>query len=1205
MAEVTPLPDSVSQAGSSVPSEGNSAEKQDIDVGQSTDTNSNSKDLTSKTDEVTQNAIGDDETDGDVNKAKLEKTNNLQTENEQIVNSKEGTPVQEKDDNVDAEESLIDEEETHSNEEVTGTETQTEGDEEGFEINDSDIMKATDVFGKGKRPRVKKMDGDFTDDYETSESTPHRYSNRKSMVISEEQRELLLKPFNEGWKREVVFRSTYSPVTKQGTMKSVPADVYYHPPEGRKLRSMVDITKHLVMTNSELTLDNFSFIRKPILEPPFEVVRSSGSVGRGGFGSPKTPRQGLESKPQVVIERDGEEKVLSEGGRISGSQVGFIRRKRGRPSSGINKSLTPRSHIVRKRGRPPKSVKESMQRENSTTPKVESNDSSFTSEPSPKRYKPTARKSTTPGAPKIFKVAKPPDSSQSLEELCNLHCPGRNMVPPSLQCIICLCLFHPECVNTNNDIEDFVCLRCVTGSTAIKQPKPASTMKMYPISVLNSNGKTIKATVVSQQVKKPAIVSSGVPLSVSTGVPPLSVSTNVVTTPKVTVKQEPMDVEEYSQAKGKNDVSETTLGSLKSVLDKRSVNLTTTPMPVLLNTFSGSQASFAFNGHSPTISSPAHTTVINSRPAAFTAIPNLSILNPLQGAAIISHLNPSSVIRPPTAFPSTNVSSFPSVSPISQPPPKLTAAPTPKSSPSTNGGELTQTTKNGQLLTLPSAVSKRLNLKQPLALKINNMQITVPPSCLLLTGDGLKVFLPPKTFPVQLGETAKLSVTVTNDKSSPSSTKISVNIGDVSSPKNDTPESKSSRSTRHWKSGINPGNCHIKKLYGGFDCMLCIFEYLNMHDLARVSLVCRTWRNLAQNPILWRDVKLRNVKVMDWKKAVKFLLRRAVHSLNLRGLEHYENRNHTWHQFLSVVPQLTCVQNIHFGLVPGSILQHVCEKMPHLEVFTAEWISDYDDEQKWDHVTKLNIGKFSSLPQLTELKLRGVAGLAMPSYTLSGGLDDLSSLTQLKKLSLTTLAKVEETDFSFLEKMEQLECLELGDCLHWTSKMYSLLANLKNLRTLRLENGGNIDSDQGLGEALSQIKSLQKLELIMYVVPESMKGLDHIKTLVVWPNTQESTPIPARVNFNMFKLVTGLQSLERLEWGIMNNTSTSIILENETSSTKWIPILPKTQESSPGGTTTVEYISVLQFTSNLTKALPNTRIKVYNSKIMQFEDKDS
>lgn len=35
---------------------------------------------------------------------------------------------------------------------------------------------------------------------------------------------------------------------------------------------------------------------------------------------------------------------------------------------------------------------------------------------------------------------------------------------------------------------------------------------------------------------------------------------------------------------------------------------------------------------------------------------------------------------------------------------------------------------------------------------------------------------------------------------------------------------------------------------------------------------------------------------------------------------------------------------------------------------------------------------------------------------------------------------------------------------------YSLLSNLKNLRVLCLENGGNIQSDEGLGQALSQIK---------------------------------------------------------------------------------------------------------------------------------------
>lgn len=340
-------------------------------------------------------------------------------------------------------------------------------------------------------------------------------------------------------------------------------------------------------------------------------------------------------------------------------------------------------------------------------------------------------------------------------------------------------------------------------------------MKLIPFTIQRPNGKSINATVVSPSqsgvVKLPS--ASGV-------VAPLPVTTSVVTTSVVAVKQEPMDVEEYSQAKGKNDVSETTLGSLKSILDKRSVGLSSTPMPVLLNTFSGSQARLAFNGHGPQVTVTTSTPVIGPPSSAFTALPNLPIFNPLHRPALI---DPN--------FPPVNITPLPSVSPVSHPPPKLTAAPSPKSSPNSNGVEVSQSSKNGQLLTLPSAVAKRLNLKQPLALKINNMQITVPPSCLLLTADGLKVFLPPKTFPVQLGETAKLCVTVTNDKSSPSNSKISVNIG--ISPKPDTPGSKNGRASRQWKSAINPGSCHIKRLYGGFDCMLCIFQYLNMHDLAR------------------------------------------------------------------------------------------------------------------------------------------------------------------------------------------------------------------------------------------------------------------------------------------------------------------------------------------------------------------------------------
>ena len=32
------------------------------------------------------------------------------------------------------------------------------------------------------------------------------------------------------------------------------------------------------------------------------------------------------------------------------------------------------------------------------------------------------------------------------ERLCGMDCPGRQGVPPSLHCEMCMCMFHPECV---------------------------------------------------------------------------------------------------------------------------------------------------------------------------------------------------------------------------------------------------------------------------------------------------------------------------------------------------------------------------------------------------------------------------------------------------------------------------------------------------------------------------------------------------------------------------------------------------------------------------------------------------------------------------------------------------------------------------------------------------------------------------------------
>ncbi|CAG2186118.1 unnamed protein product [Mytilus edulis] len=271
------------------------------------------------------------------------------------------------------------------------------------------------------------------------------------------------------------------------------------------------------------------------------------------------------------------------------------------------------------------------------------------------------------------------------------------------------------------------------------------------------------------------------------------------------------------------------------------------------------------------------------------SIPAPMVYNSIPGAAVRPMVYPS--LKPvapivqdfskPAPTPQLSISS-----PVSLQPPRLIAAPGTKShTPSgldMNGVKQSETNKQGQLLTLPPAVIKRLNLTQPVSLKINNTQVTVPPSSFLHTAQGLKLFLPKNTFPVNTGETAKLSVTVTNDKTLSLDTdcgsgQLPTIVPNSSRTLAETPIE--SPKPRQFKSGINPASCFIQSLYGGFDCMLLIFNYLNVRDLFRVASVCRTWRKLVMHPCLWREVTFRNMKIADWEKAAKYLSRRAVEIL--------------------------------------------------------------------------------------------------------------------------------------------------------------------------------------------------------------------------------------------------------------------------------------------------------------------------------------
>lgn len=75
------------------------------------------------------------------------------------------------------------------------------------------------------------------------------------------------KPFNVGWKRELVLRSQSS--TNKG------GDVYYIAPSGKKCRSRVEIVPFLT-SDDGLDVNDFYWTREPLgLSPEHEIIRSA------------------------------------------------------------------------------------------------------------------------------------------------------------------------------------------------------------------------------------------------------------------------------------------------------------------------------------------------------------------------------------------------------------------------------------------------------------------------------------------------------------------------------------------------------------------------------------------------------------------------------------------------------------------------------------------------------------------------------------------------------------------------------------------------------------------------------------------------------------------------------------------------------------------------------------------------------------------
>lgn len=121
-----------------------------------------------------------------------------------------------------------------------------------------------------------------------------------------------LKPFEMGWRRELVYRAGTINSSSENLGKRA-GDIYYYTPSGKKIRSMREITENL--RNTDLSLDNFLFLREPVgvNDPEKEIIRDAKIATKKVLAKPSS-KPGADNsssspKPKTPAKSSGTAKV--------------------------------------------------------------------------------------------------------------------------------------------------------------------------------------------------------------------------------------------------------------------------------------------------------------------------------------------------------------------------------------------------------------------------------------------------------------------------------------------------------------------------------------------------------------------------------------------------------------------------------------------------------------------------------------------------------------------------------------------------------------------------------------------------------------------------------------------------------------------------------------------------------------------------------
>ncbi|XP_076172948.1 uncharacterized protein LOC143149451 isoform X2 [Ptiloglossa arizonensis] len=829
-------------------------------------------------------------------------------------------------------------------------------------------------------------------------------STLKQKAIVDMTNPAFKEPFKYGWKRELVFRAS-----TDSTLKRM-ADIYYYTPKGKKVRSFREVAEFL--NTKELTIDNFTFFKEPIGvdDPEKEIIRDAKRM-RGSVGSTTTSRKSFPYKKGTP----GRRAVVESPAPVPVPVPTKVTKSSKAASTGFKVKVPAK--------RTPQIKIKSALEESEMLPPLRTT--------STRRSQPLIEK---PPPPKPKRKLTP-----KVQEPCSIRCSTSMGLIPSLQCSVCLCLYHPECVDGLEfaGSDNYVCKNCQQDTSESQQPQTNPSLTpppLIPISMLGAQSAKLK-----HQVNLTPPKLQRIPKSDSADLQSRNTA-KVTRTPLASYSPSNSDKKEsnwFAQAEHEF------LQSHDGILPKPAQNIA----------LMGGKRYIVVPKNNAMAVQPAITVKpdkIGDKPPILQDGSLTDISNTVDNSIITKSRIPLStkILGKDALDESTEKDVLHA---------ERTLGPVEEETEGTcNNSNRTD------MLTANRSENDSSNLRTELALESTKSMMS-------------------NKSPERIAVINNLNTTSTNNDLLKLDSRQSVtsSLGTIKISSKRKQHQQETEQQQHFMDSV----C------AGYHALLRIFQYLKVQELLRAARVCKMWRDLAAHPSLWKTVRMKNSQVTDWDGLADTLQRRGTQHLDLRKMLVAGESDSIWKKFLFVIPRVTSLVKLELCRCPVLVVEEVIKSCPQLEVLSAMSI-------KCD---SLNLESVGNLKRCQELRLKAISGMSLQEDLTP--LQELTQLTQLSLTSVKELGKKRIDIIQTLINLETLElgeCSDFPDKFGTT-----VLIKLQKLERLRLEKGQGSCCTFDILDGVSKLQNLSQMELVNFDVKNGfdkcLANCKNIKRLLIIP----------------------------------------------------------------------------------------------------------